>query len=593
MSEDDHRPQIILPGYGTIQGAKDQHRPVARFLNIPFGTVEQRWKPAVRPQPWAGVRDASNQGPMPPQEIIDGPSPFLLETLETCIGSYENLYDETNCLNLNIFMPTQGLAGTSSGLDDLTINTKNLPVLVWVYGGALRRGGNGVCLFDVTNFVARSIAIGKPVIVVVPNYRVNYLGFISSKELQEDALSSDSTHPHGPSIGNWGLQDITLALEWVHSHIHLFSGDVTRITVAGESAGAVCVNDLMQIKVSQTLFQRAILQSGSSGMLPPMSVEQDGQLYFDHLWKKFGATEDGQEVDARKKVEILRRVPAKELAEELRTYEVTFFRPTIDGILIKDDLWTKESRSGLDQGLQWVLAGCCRDEGTLLAPILGADTVEKFSRLRSRLCPPSSFQAFDRLYGVPKTDAEATAISSRLINDGFFRFPMHRTSQLVLESGSCYLSRYHFDCSLSKILKDDPTVGAHHGSDLLFMFGSDATLEHLTEEEKVLAGQMQEIWIEFVSAADPTQSSIPRVRAIESHESGTDTVPSGDHSSIDELDASNQAIWFKEDLTVGKTVVERMTDEELVLWKDAFEYHIQERARGRSDVGFNTFSIMK
>jgi hypothetical protein len=88
---------------------------------------------------------------MPPQEIIDGPSPFLLETLETCIGSYEDLYDEANCLNLNIFMPTQGLAGTSSGSEDLTINTKNLPVLVWVYGGAFRRGGNGVCLFGKTS----------------------------------------------------------------------------------------------------------------------------------------------------------------------------------------------------------------------------------------------------------------------------------------------------------------------------------------------------------------------------------------------------------------------------------------------------------
>lgn len=79
---------------------------------------------------------------MPPQEIIDGPSSFLLETLETCIGSYDDLYDEVDCLNLNIFMPSQAFNAESTGMDKASF-----PVLVWIYGGALRRGGNGVRLY--------------------------------------------------------------------------------------------------------------------------------------------------------------------------------------------------------------------------------------------------------------------------------------------------------------------------------------------------------------------------------------------------------------------------------------------------------------
>jgi carboxylesterase type B len=84
---------------------------------------------------------------MPPQEIIDGPSSFLLETLETCIGSYDDLYDEVNCLNLNIFVPSQALNGCGNSSTSTGMEATPLPVLVWIYGGALRRGGNGVCLY--------------------------------------------------------------------------------------------------------------------------------------------------------------------------------------------------------------------------------------------------------------------------------------------------------------------------------------------------------------------------------------------------------------------------------------------------------------
>ncbi|KAF9356052.1 hypothetical protein BGX34_010121 [Mortierella sp. NVP85] len=530
---------------------------------------------------------------MPPQEIIDGPSSFLLETLETCIGRYDDLYDEVNCLNLNIFVPSQALNGYNNSSASTGIERTPLPVLVWIYGGALRRGGNGVCLYDATNFVARSIALGQPVIVVVPNYRVNYLGFISSNELLADAASSNPASECKQSVGNWGLQDLILALEWVQSHIHLFSGNTSMITLAGESAGAVCVNDLMLIKKAQNLFQRAILQSGSTGTLPPMYPGQDGQLYFDHLWRKFGTSEDNGTVDAHEKVEILRRVPAKDLAYELKTYDVTFFRPTIDGVLIEDNLWSRESRSKLDQGLRWVLAGCCRDEGTLLVPVLGADTLEKFDLLRSRLSPPSSYSVFDRLYGVPKSNAEASTISSQLINDGFFQYPLYRTSQTVLESGSCYMSRFHFDCVLEEISKGDPTVGAHHGSDLLFMFGSDTVLEHLTEAEKVLARQMQDTWIEFATAPDPAQSWIPKVRRREN-----DGASIGDRATCasepGDFKEQNQALWFKEDLTMGRAAAERLSEEKVAFWRTSFEYQMQQTMEGRSaDVGFNLFKMLE
>ncbi|KAG0283726.1 hypothetical protein BGZ96_011896, partial [Linnemannia gamsii] len=86
---------------------------------------------------------------------------------------------ERDCLNCNIFMPTSAVGNSNS--------EKELPVLVWIHGGGMRNGSNSVPLYDCSNLVLESIEQNKPIIVVSLNYRLNYLGFLSSKELLLDA----------------------------------------------------------------------------------------------------------------------------------------------------------------------------------------------------------------------------------------------------------------------------------------------------------------------------------------------------------------------------------------------------------------------
>ncbi|XP_013779866.1 acetylcholinesterase-1-like [Limulus polyphemus] len=134
-----------------------------------------------------------------------------------------------DCLYLNIWAP----------------KTPTLkPVLVWIHGGGFNTGSSTNDIYDGTTLTAFG-----DVIVVSMNYRIGVLGFFSAGT--EDAP------------GNMGLHDQYLALLWVKNNIFAFGGDPDKITIFGESAGAVSVSLHLVSPQSRGLFNRAILQSGS------------------------------------------------------------------------------------------------------------------------------------------------------------------------------------------------------------------------------------------------------------------------------------------------------------------------------------------
>ncbi|KAF8983869.1 hypothetical protein BGZ52_000170 [Haplosporangium bisporale] len=428
-----------------VKGFIDSKHPtVLKFLNIPFATVTKRWHPASKPRPWKGLRDATKQG-SGSEEI-----------------RYEDHYNEANCLNLNIYMPSQ------------VPTDAKLPVMVFIFGGGLKSGGNGVPLYDCTNFVAQSAALHKPVVAVVINYRLNYFGFLASKELR--------TETQGDSIGNLGLLDQILALQWVQDHIHIFAGNKDNVTVVGHSSGATSIGCLMLSKRSWGLFQKAVLQSSGT--------------------TTFGV--DG--LSDVEKVEALRRVPEKDLAKELNTSPVQEFMPYIDGVVLKEDVRTMVGDPrNYDPKLKWLLAGSCHDDATAFAEEFSGRTVAMFTRLRARLCPASDFAIFDRLYGTPATDAEALALSVKIVNDGMIKYPLLAQSLAFFDMPGTQLSRYHFDRSIVKVDTILPTFGAFHGVDLAYNFGTDVVLDALTTEERAFMPKVQQVWIDFLNY-DPEEA---------------------------------------------------------------------------------------
>ena len=113
-------------------------------------------------------------------------------------------------------------------------------MLFWIYGGAFTSGGGDVAVYDGANLAARGV------VVVNANYRLGLLGFLAHPELSAEALGSS---------GNYGLRDQIAALAWIERNVAAFGGDSSRVTIAGQSAGAASVHDLILSPLAKGLFQ--------------------------------------------------------------------------------------------------------------------------------------------------------------------------------------------------------------------------------------------------------------------------------------------------------------------------------------------------
>ncbi|KAH0520841.1 Liver carboxylesterase [Microtus ochrogaster] len=141
-----------------------------------------------------------------------------------------------DCLYLNIYTPAHAREGS------------NLPVMVWIHGGALVLG-----MASMTD--GSILAATEDIIMVAIHYRLGILGFFSSGDEH--------------ATGNWGYLDQVAALRWVQQNIAYFGGNPGQVTIFGGSAGGTSVSSLVVSPMSIGLFHRAIMQSGVA-LLPDL-----------------------------------------------------------------------------------------------------------------------------------------------------------------------------------------------------------------------------------------------------------------------------------------------------------------------------------
>ncbi|KAK3847200.1 MAG: Alpha/Beta hydrolase protein [Linnemannia gamsii] len=205
LIQDTTRRVDVNTAVGAIQGFRDQNS--FRFLGIRYAEApvgKLRFAAPVPRAPFTSTFDATAFGYVCPQVSSSG-----VALLDSVINGASQSED---CLGLNVFTPSLKSKGA-----------KGLPVMVYIHGGGFTTFAGSTVLFEPGNLVSRG-----GVVVVTINYRLGMLGF-----------TENSAFPRSEIPGNQAIHDQILALRWVKNHITNFGGDPARVTVVGESAGAL------------------------------------------------------------------------------------------------------------------------------------------------------------------------------------------------------------------------------------------------------------------------------------------------------------------------------------------------------------------
>lgn len=219
---------------GIIEGNYDTQTGIQTYFGVPFAKPpvgDLRWKAPQPAENWKGVKQTKNFGPRPMQTVVFGD-----------MNSRSNGVSE-DCLYLNVWTPAKR-------------NTKDLPVLVYFYGGGNVAGDASEPRYD-----GESMA-KKGIVVITCNYRLNIFGNFAHPELSAES-------PYKAS-GNYGLLDQVAALKWVQKNIAAFGGDPKKVTIAGESAGSISVSYQMASPLAKGLIAGAIGESGA-GINPTLA----------------------------------------------------------------------------------------------------------------------------------------------------------------------------------------------------------------------------------------------------------------------------------------------------------------------------------
>ena len=220
---------------GSIRGTSCRLPGVAAFKGIRYATAG-RWEYPTQVTHWDGVYDATRYGACSYQ-----PRAFYDEekVAEKAFYYHEFRKGETytyseDCLFLNIWTPETAPEG------------EKLPVLVYIHGGGFTGGCGHEKHFD------DPVWPTKGVVAVTLNYRLGPLGFLTLPQLAEEAGHT----------GNYGLYDQLTAIRWVHDNIAAFGGDPENVTIMGQSAGAMSVQQHCISPMSEGLVHKAVMSSG-------------------------------------------------------------------------------------------------------------------------------------------------------------------------------------------------------------------------------------------------------------------------------------------------------------------------------------------
>ncbi|GHV70059.1 carboxylic ester hydrolase [Spirochaetia bacterium] len=414
--------------YGKLRGVQKIGYSVFRgvpYARPPVGAL--RWKKPEPPESWQGIREAKTFASRP---IEEGSPPGSFYHKE--FFADEDFLPPTSedCLYLNIWTPAENTEAA-------------LPTAFWIHGGAFINGFASEMEFDGAAFARQGV------ILVTVGHRLGALGYLSHPWLSEEG---------GGASGNYGLYDLAAALDWVRENISSFGGDPEKITVFGQSAGAVSVQALVSSPLTRGKISGAIIQSGGGyragiGRSRPLRESEDVGLGFA---EKCGAKslEEWRRMDSAKILSLQMALFNDMMSRPPDKGGGLPFGPCIDGKLLEDDADLLLEK-GAHHPISYMIGCCANDIGMSSHAAAG----EK---------PP--------LYNA--------AVNFSLLNEKLDRDPAYV---------------YYFT---HRLLGDD--AGAFHSAELWYIFGTlDRSWRPKIQGDYDFSERMVSYWCNFVKHKNP------------------------------------------------------------------------------------------
>ncbi len=488
---------------GLVRGAaSDKVDGVSVFKGIPFAAPpvgDLRWE---MPQPaadWDGVLDATQWA----DSCVQNPAPQRFP-VNSATDMPDSPGTSEDCLYLNVWTPAQSADA-------------NLPVMVWLYGGAYNEGG-GSSPFSQGDYLA-----DKGVVMVTFNYRVGSLGFFSHPEL---------TAANGAS-GNQALGDAIAALQWVQDNIAAFGGDPDRVTIFGESAGSAMNAALVGAPPAEGLFARAIAQSGTFqglniGQMVPRETAQQRTL--GAAEENFGTTSLAE----------LRALPASEISTKIPGQGMI-----VDGRIIPEDLAITFS-----QGRQLpvdVLVGSNEDEGSFTAIFGPPATLESWQQGEAMRW--GERVDMGRAAYPVSTDDEARVAATQPFGDNMSWLMRQYASWQANIGENAYHYWFRHDPPYDA---DRGDLGAAHTGEIPYVFDNlcaprtfpgGSSVEQMcgNAREEGFADQVSQYWVNFAATGNPNGEGLPQWPAIGELDANEVFVLDADGSGVAEWFGQNKA----------------------------------------------------
>ncbi|XP_011306384.1 esterase FE4 [Fopius arisanus] len=474
--------ELTIP-QGTLRGLKTTTTQNGvqyySFKGIPYAKPmigPNKFKQSEPAEGWTGVRDATQHG-------------------NTCVFFcmvQQKVLGDDDCLFLNVYTPTLEEGSGKA-------------VMVYFHPGGFTKGSGDDDLFG------PDFLLEKDVILVTVNSRLGALGYLNT---------GDANAP-----GNAGLKDQVLALNWIQNNIGRFGGCRNRVTLFGVSSGAASVQYHMLSPMSEGLFRRAIIQSGSvsSSWAISYTPREDAMT----LAAKLGIKAS----DTKELVVKLSEVPTPQIVEandalggtmNFLRGDMHFMLPSVENNIGKDmflpaDPW-ELLKSGKVANVHTMIGTVSQEGGLFTGMVLPMvshfqDNFALFIPKDLNMTDPGQLkmvgESIKKFYFGDKAVGDSVTELTNLLTDVFFACGSMLTARVINARLSSPVYQYLFDFeaplgfmkSLFKLEK-----GVVHGDDMTYLFYSKVFQNKLQPGSRVetKTNQMVEMWTDFAKEGNPS-----------------------------------------------------------------------------------------